>query len=94
MSAQDIQDVLGMSPFSASPSSPDVQPYATPADDLQVLPWTTRRIRAAGAGNIALIPLGRSTSVVCAFLAGETRVIMATAILKTGTTATGIEIMR
>ena len=71
-----------------------------PADDVIVVsPSDTinlakpcRAIRVAGAGNVQIQTLAGNT-VVCAFLAGETRALRATRIWNTNTTATTIEAM-
>jgi|JI10StandDraft_1071094.scaffolds.fasta_scaffold27470_2 hypothetical protein len=61
----------------------------TPADGV-VLAKPTRAIRATGAGNVSLVGVDGVTAL-CAFLAGETRVIRAKIINATLTTATGLE---
>ena len=58
----------------------------------QVLVKEACALRATGAGNIAIITRA-GNSVVMAFAAGETREVYTSKILKTGTTATGVEAM-
>lgn len=59
-------------------------------DDGADLAIFTRAIRAAGAGDVALVTVGGS-EVTCKFTAGETRSIRVTRVKATGTTATGLE---
>ena len=62
----------------------------TPHDTNNIRP--TRAIRANAAGTIKIIDSAGNT-VICNFLAGETRPICATRIFAADTSCTGIEAM-
>lgn len=91
--ADDIKKNLGNRLAVTSDVMAQVLPYAVPGDDVTDLPWTCRGIRATGAGNVKITD-GSGAAVVIAFAAGQTRHVIATRIHNTGTTATGLEIMR
>lgn len=77
-------------PTSQSIAAPYAQVFVVTPNDGTDLTIFTKAIRVAGAGNVNLTTVGGQT-VVCAFLAGETRQIRAKRILSTSTTATTIE---
>ncbi len=78
-------------PFATFP----IRPTAVPQDWCPItpgtaLPYQIRAIRATGAGNVSVVTATGQTRVM-AFAAGETRLIAATAVNSSGTTATGLE---
>lgn len=79
---QDVDALVGSHP------AWDVIPI-TPSDTVD-LPLPIRAIRATGAGNVAIVTASGNVRV-CAFAALETRLIRATRINSTSTTATGLE---
>lgn len=84
------QDAYNFTNALSRGSSPTIYAWDGSAD--LPLPRACRYIRAEGAGNVVYKDANGDTKTA-AFKAGETRALIVTAFVDSGTTATGVEAM-
>ena len=82
-------EVAGYTLPSSLGAHPTVYPWITATGDYD-FPTATRAIRAATSGNVTYKD-ANNVNKVAAFLAGETRMLIALSIVGAGTTVTALE---